>query len=179
MPGKENLMGKITGLGHIGIYVRDLDRMERFYRDFMGLTVTKRNAAGTSVFFSANPDAVDHEIAIVAGRPADDEPKLIQQLSLAVESLDDVRQFYRRLKAGGYQIQRTVSHASAVGCYFYDPEGNCCEVFWVTGKSSWEVTAEPVDLDQPDEIILEQVERHWQRTRGVSMGERPAATVTA
>ena len=172
-------MGKITGLGHIGLYVRDVAKMERFYGDFMGLTVTKRNAAGTSVFFSANPAKVDHEIAIIAGRPEGEEPKLIQQMSLAVESLDDVRQFYRRAKAEGYQIQRTVSHASAVGCYFFDPEGNCCEVFWTTGRDSWVVTAEHVDLDQPDEVIMAQVEDHWQRTRHVQMGECPPAPVTA
>ncbi|HVA25382.1 MAG TPA: hypothetical protein VMW62_13445, partial [Chloroflexota bacterium] len=88
-------------------------------------------------------------------------------------------QFHRRLRAEGHEIQRTVSHASAVGCYFYDPEGNCCEVFWVTGKPSWEVTAEPVDLEQPDEVILAQVDRHWARTRGVRMGERPLAPRTA
>ncbi len=171
-------MGAIKGLGHIGIFVRDLDKMERFYRDFLGLTVTKRNASGTSVFFSADPAAVDHEIAIIKGRPEDENPKLIQQMSLRVGSLQDVRDFYQRVKADGYQIQRVVSHASAVGCYFYDPEGNCCEVFWLTGKPSWAVTAVPVDLDQPDDVILDVVERHWQQTKDIRMGERPAADVT-
>jgi len=172
-------MGTITNLGHVGIYVRDIDKMERFYRDFMGLTVTKRNANSTAVFFSANPDAVDHEIALVAGRPEDENPKLIQQISLRVDNLDDVRQFYRRAKAEGYTIQRVVSHASAVGCYFYDPEGNCLEAFWLTGRDSWAVTAEPVDLEQPDEIILEQVRLHGERTRAVQMGERPPAEIYA
>ncbi|HEX6511597.1 MAG TPA: VOC family protein [Chloroflexota bacterium] len=168
-------MAKVLGLGHVGIYVRDIDRMERFYKDFLGLTVTKRDATGTSVFFSAKPAEVDHEIAIMAGRPADENPKLIQQLSLRVESLDDVRQFYRRAKAEGYKIQRTVSHASAVGCYMYDPEGNVIETFWPTGKDSWAVTAEHVDLDESDDAILAKVEDHWQRTRDVPMGGVPRA----
>jgi catechol-2,3-dioxygenase len=172
-------MGKITGLGHVGIFVRDIGRMESFYRDFMGLTVTKRNAEGTAVFLSSNPEEVDHEIALMSGRPADENPKLIQQISLRVESLDDVRRFHRRALAEGYKIQRTVSHASAVGCYFYDPEGNCCEVFWLTGRQSWAVTGEHVDLEQPDEVILEQVERHWERVRDVRMGEAPPLPVAA
>ncbi|HLG70533.1 MAG TPA: VOC family protein [Chloroflexota bacterium] len=166
-------MGAIKGLGHVGIYVRDIGKMERFYRDFMGMTVTKRDAKGTAVFLSSDPEAVDHEIALMSGRPENERPKLIQQISLRVGSLQDVRDFYHRLKAEGYRIQRVVSHASAIGCYFYDPEDNVCEVFWLTGKTSWAVTAETVDLDQPDEAILAQVQEHWERTRVVPMGEAP------
>ena len=127
------------------------------------------------MFLSANPAQVDHEIALMAGRPEGDDPKLIQQISLRAGSLDDVRQFWRRAKAEGYEIARVVSHASAIGCYMHDPEGNVVETFWLTGKESWAVTAERVDLDQPDEAILAQVEEHWQRTRVVPMGGVPPA----
>lgn len=166
-------MPRVRGLGHIGIFVRDLDKMEAFYRDVLGMRVTKRSANGAAVFLSANPDAVDHEVALIGGRPEGEEPTLIQQMSFRVETLDEVRQFYLLCKANGVKIQRVVSHASAVGCYFYDPEGNCCETFWLTGHTSWAVTAEPVNLDQPDEAILAQVDRHWQRTKDVRMGQRP------
>ena len=30
-------MARVTGLGHVGIYVRDLERMVAFYRDVMGM----------------------------------------------------------------------------------------------------------------------------------------------
>ena len=172
-------MPKVLGLGHIGLFVRDIDKMERYYRDFLGMTVTKRNADGTAVFLSADPNAADHEIALMAGRPEGEHPKLIQQISLRAGSLDDVRQFWRRAKAEGCKIQRVVSHASAVGCYMYDPEDNVVETFWLTGKTSWEVTAQPVDLDQPDEVIMAQVETHWNRTRVVPMGQRPAEAAVA
>ena len=36
-------MARVLGLGHVGIYVRDLDRMVAFYRDVMGMRVTKQN----------------------------------------------------------------------------------------------------------------------------------------
>ena len=29
------MAARIAGLGHVGIYVQDLDRMAAFYRDFM------------------------------------------------------------------------------------------------------------------------------------------------
>ena len=142
----------ITGLGHVGIFVRDLEKMVAFYRDFLGLRVTKQNWRAGTVFLSADPQAADHQIALVRGRPAHapgvEEPKLIQQISFRCAALDDVRQFHRRLVAGGYRIQRVVNHASAIGCYFYDPEGNCAEVFWVTGRDSWVPVSNPIDLEQ-------------------------------
>ena len=36
-------MARVIGLGHVGIYVRDLERMAAFYRDVLGMTVTKQN----------------------------------------------------------------------------------------------------------------------------------------
>jgi catechol 2,3-dioxygenase len=166
----------ITGLGHIGIFVRDLEKMVAFYRDFLGLQVTKQNWRAGTVFLSADPHAADHQIALVRGRPAHvpgaEAPKLIQQISFGCASLDDVRQFHRRLVAGGYRIQRVVNHASAIGCYFYDPEGNCAEVFWLTGRPSWVPVSIPIDLEQTDEAILAEVDKLWQRVRDIGVGER-------
>ncbi|PYN94869.1 MAG: hypothetical protein DMD91_26710 [Candidatus Rokuibacteriota bacterium] len=62
-------MPRVTGLGHVGIYVRDLERMVAFYRDVMGMRVTKQNWRAGMVFLSADSDAVDHEIALMRGGP--------------------------------------------------------------------------------------------------------------
>jgi catechol 2,3-dioxygenase-like lactoylglutathione lyase family enzyme len=162
----------ITGLGHVGIFVRDLEKMAAFYRDFLGLRVTKQNWRAGTVFLSADPEAADHQIALVRGRPEGENPKLIQQISFPCATLDDVRQFHRKLVKGGYRIQRVVNHASAIGCYFYDPEDNCAEVFWVTGRPSWVPVSVPVDLEQPDEAIVAEVDKLWARVRDVGIGER-------
>jgi catechol-2,3-dioxygenase len=159
-----------VGLGHVGIYVRDLDRMVGFYRDFLGMQVTKQNWAAGIVFLSSDPERSDHEIALVRGRPQDDDPHLINQISLRVETLDDLRAFHRRIQAEGYPIQRLVSHASAIGCYFADPEGNTTEVFWVTGRPSWVPIGDPIDIHRPDEAVMAEVDRQWQRIRHVPVG---------
>jgi hypothetical protein len=68
--------------------------MVTFYRDFMGtMTVTKQNWRFGIVFLSGDPEAVDHEIALVGGRPEGEDPRLIHQISLRVETLDDRRDF--------------------------------------------------------------------------------------
>jgi catechol 2,3-dioxygenase-like lactoylglutathione lyase family enzyme len=35
-------MARVTGLGHVGIYVQDPAQMVAFYRDVMGMQVTDR-----------------------------------------------------------------------------------------------------------------------------------------
>jgi catechol-2,3-dioxygenase len=168
------------GLGHVGIYVRDLERMVAFYRDVMGMRVTKQNWRAGAVFLSADPDAVDHEIALMRGRPDAADPHLLNQISMRVESLDDLRAFRRRLTAEGYRIEGIVNHASAIGCYFFDPEGNRTEVFWVTGRPCWVPTANPIDIERPDEAVLADVDRLWTQLRDVPVGGRmtdEAATI--
>ena len=40
------MTAKVTGLGHVGIYVHDLELMKEFYGTFMGMTLTKVGPAG-------------------------------------------------------------------------------------------------------------------------------------
>ena len=163
-------MPRVTGLGHVGIYVRDLEAMVAFYRDVMGMQVTKQNWRLGIVFLSADPETVDHEIALMRGRPSAEDPHLIQQISMRAASLDDLRAFHRRLRAEGYRIERVVNHASAIGCYFLDPEGNRTEVFWLTGRASWVPVANPIDIERPDEQVLAEVDALWDQVRHVPVG---------
>jgi catechol 2,3-dioxygenase-like lactoylglutathione lyase family enzyme len=167
-------MARVRGLGHVGIYVSDLERMVAFYRDVMGMQLTKQNWRAGIVFLSSDPAVVDHEIALMRGRPSPEDPHLIQQISMRVASLDDLRDFHRRLRAEGYRIERVVNHASAIGCYFFDPEGNRTEVFWVTGRPCWVPTAIPIDVDRPDADVLADVDRVWNQLRHVPVGGRIA-----
>jgi len=163
-------MAQVVGLGHVGIYVRDLEKMVWFYRDFLGMQVTKQNWDLGVVFLSSDPERSDHEIALVRGRPSDDDPRLIHQISLRVDTLDDLREFHRRVIAEGFEIRMLVNHASAIGCYFADPDGNTTEVFWVTGRPSWVPVSEPIDLDESDEALMAKVDTLWNRLREVPVG---------
>jgi catechol-2,3-dioxygenase len=160
----------VRNLGHFGYFVKDLDVMTEFWRDFMGMTLTKKSDFGA--FFSGDPDAVDHEIALMKN-PAAAESTNIQQISMRVDSLDDVRDFKRRVIERGYQIDELVTHASSIGFYFRDPEGNRVETFWLTGLDSWAMVAVPIDIDRPDEEVMADVRRVWEVSRKVEMGVAP------
>src|SRR5207344_515471 len=97
-------MANVIGLGHVGIYVRDLERMVAFYRDTLGMRVTKQNWRAGIVFLSTDPESADHEIALFRGRPEGTDSQLINQISLRVATLEDLQIFHRKLVAEGYRI---------------------------------------------------------------------------
>ncbi len=161
---------KVRNLGHVGYFVKDLDVMREFWRDFMGMTLTKSSENGA--FFSGDPEACDHEIALIkSANPP--EGKIVQQISLRVDSLDDVRDFKRRVIERGYKIDQLVTHASAIGFYFRDPENNPVETFWLTGLKSWAMIGVPIDIDRPDEEVMADVRRVWEVCKNVEMGKAP------
>jgi catechol 2,3-dioxygenase-like lactoylglutathione lyase family enzyme len=168
------MMAAVMGLGHVGLYVRDLERMVAFYRDTLGMRITKQNWRAGIVFLSADAERADHEIALFRGRPDGDEPQLINQISLRVATLDDLRVFHRRIIAAGLRIDAVVNHVSALGCYYFDPEGNRSEVFWVTGRACWVPIAHLIDIEQPDEAVSAEIDGLWERLRHVGIGERMA-----
>jgi len=165
------MSARVRGLGHVGFFVQDLELMKDFYANFMGMTLTKIGPIGA--FFSADPAAVDHEVALLPGRTSLENPHHIQQISMRVETLDDLRDFKRRIAENGYQLDFIVTHASAIGCYFRDPENNPTEVFWLTGLESWALIGIPIDIDQSDEDVLAEVRRSWDLVKDVEMGTPP------
>ena len=170
------MSSRVVGLGHVGIFVQNLDRMKDFYDVFMGMHLTKVSEYGA--FFSSDPDRSDHEIALLAGRESLTGPPVVQQISLQVEILDDLRDFVRRIKREGLRIDHISSHVSAIGCYFRDPEDNPIEVFWLSGLASWVMIARPIDIDRPDSDVMAEL-REWHGVvRHVGVGEVPDAATT-
>jgi catechol 2,3-dioxygenase-like lactoylglutathione lyase family enzyme len=144
-------MPKVTQLGHVGIFVKDYDRTRAFYRDILGLHITDENPARGMTFLSSRPSAEHHEIALFRERG---DGRLLEQVSFHVASLEELRAFHRLFKAQGVTIHETVTHGIALSIYFFDPEGNRLEVYWPTGIDWRQPFKRPVDLDQPDEVLL-------------------------
>jgi catechol-2,3-dioxygenase len=145
-------MPRVTSLGHVGLYVRDIERSKAFYRDILGLKVSDENPKTGSTFMTAK-DRLDehHELLLVPGR---EDGKVVQQISFRCASLADVKAFYRLFLARNIPINRTVSHGNAVGVYFQDPDGNQVEVYWQTGVDWPQPFGKPVDLTASDEEII-------------------------
>jgi catechol 2,3-dioxygenase-like lactoylglutathione lyase family enzyme len=149
----------ITGLGHTGFWVDDLDTMRDFYARVLGLTVTDEDPDQGIVFFSARPDLEHHEFVLQRGRTAPPGSKLTHQVSWRVDSVETILDFHRRFRAEGIEVQQEVSHGNAIGIYFFDPEGNRNEVYLRLERDVRQPFRKSINLDQEPADVLAEVER--------------------
>jgi catechol 2,3-dioxygenase-like lactoylglutathione lyase family enzyme len=148
---------RISGLGHVGIFVEDTARSLAFYRDILGLTVTDADEENGMYFLSSRPQAEHHEFLVCRGRTAPRDVRLLQQVSFRCPSLEDVIAFWQRLKAAGVEFDRVVSHGNAVGVYFFDPDHNRCEVYWATGLQARQTFLAQIDLARPVDELMQDI----------------------
>jgi catechol-2,3-dioxygenase len=147
-------MAQIAELGHVGLFVNDLERSRKFYTGMLGLHVTDEDPKMGMVFLSSRPDDEHHELLIVAGRDVPPGLKWVQQVSFRCPTLEDVLEYYKRFVAEGVPIQMAITHGNAVGVYFEDPDGNIAEVYWATGIDAAQPFAQNLDLTKsPDEVM--------------------------
>ncbi len=149
----------ITGLGHTGFWVEDLDAMREFYTGMLGLTVTDEDSDLGIVFLSARPEQEHHEFVLQRGRTAPPGSRLTHQVSWRVDSLDTILEFHRRFREAGVQVQQEITHGNAIGIYFFDPEGNRNEVYLRIEKDVRQPFRKTLDLDQEPAAVLAQAER--------------------
>lgn len=175
-------MAKVTGLGHVGVFVQDMPKMIDFYTNVLGMTVTDRGPDDRIVFLSARPESEHHELALAKSA---DQRTDAQQISFTVGSLQDLKALHKKVKDYGCQFDRIVNHGIAFGCYFRDPENNRIEIYWSTGVDYPQPHGDPIDLEQSDEEllrILEQMppkESESPRYYGRDVGKRLVATAGA
>lgn len=147
-------------LAHMGIYVHDRDKMERFYTEVLGLMVTDHGEGRAGMhltFMSGNPQN-HHQMVLVTGRPDTSGFNPIQQISFMVDSLGDLREVHERALALGATEMRPVTHGNAWSIYFKDPEGNTVEAYLDTPFHVPQPHGKPLDLAKSDEQILRETE---------------------
>ena len=148
-------------LAHMGIYVQDRDRMERFYTEVLGLMVTDQGQGRAGMhltFMSGNPEN-HHQFVLVTGRPG--------HLGLQPDPADVVHGRLRspicarctnaRWTLGATEM-RPISHGNAWSIYFKDPEGNVVEAYLDTPFHVPQPHGKPLDLTKSDEQILRETE---------------------
>ena len=147
-------MPEITRLGHVGVYCREPQKMKEFYTSIMGLTVKDEIPARGVVFLTANPNREHHELALFGVKEGEPTTEHIQQISFKVDTVDEVREFYRRIRDNDVPIDSTVTHGFAISLYFFDPEGNRLEIYYSTPFNVSPPVNVPIDLEQSTEELL-------------------------
>ena len=160
---------------HMGVSVKDIDRMERFYTEVLGFTVTDRGTAGGMRLVFLSRDPFDHhQIVLATGRP-DNLPAntanpqfgpSINQISFKLGTTADLRDVHERLKTGGATHLFPANHGIAWSIYAHDPEGNNLEFFLDT---EWYITQPfliPLDLAKSDAEIYKETKALCETSEG-------------
>ena len=159
----------------MGISVKDIAKMEAFYTDVLGFTVTDRGeAAGLDIVFLSRDPFDHHQIVLATGRP-DELPAnavnpqfgpSINQISFKMGSLADLRDVHERLKPSGASSIFPANHGIAWSIYAHDPEGNNLEFFVDT---DWYITQPfliPLDFSKSDAEIAAETKAMCESSEG-------------
>ena len=148
-------------LAHMGMFVKDLDRMVAFYGEVLGFIVSDRAVARKyDTAFLTRHAGAHHELVLSAGRPDTHGPEYaIQQISFKAARLDDLRAMHAIASSRDDVTDlNVVDHGNAYSLYFRDPEENRIEIYIDT---PWHV-AQPhhvkLDLARPDDEIVSATE---------------------
>lgn len=121
---------QIKELGHVVLYVTNLERVANFYRDTLGFTEIQR-MVGAAVFSSGR---THHEMLLleVGGQPPQHkqlQPGLYHIGFKVADSTEELQQVYKELKEKGVTIVGTADHTVTHSIYIIDPDGNELELY--------------------------------------------------
>lgn len=124
-------LGKI---GHVALYVSDIERSTRFYTDVLGFYVSdtyeEDMMPGGAVFLRCNPD--HHGIALFKGTERNPAGAGLHHLAFEVDTLDDVVRARTHLRQHHVSIDFDGRRRAGVqiAVEFRDPDNHRLEIFW-------------------------------------------------
>lgn len=136
---------EIKELGHLVLYVRDVERSATFYRDILGWRQVFPEPDGLSGGFDRGPLRVPaaafssgrthHELLLIeVGEDAADQPTGrrvgLYHFGLKVgDSDDELRAALHRIEQAGVRLAGASDHTVTHSLYIFDPDGNEIELY--------------------------------------------------
>ncbi|MES2983811.1 MAG: VOC family protein [Pseudomonadota bacterium] len=131
---------EIKELGHIVLYVHDMDVSAHFYGQVLGWKLLGRPARNVALFSSGR---THHELLLI--EVGADAPPVatghragLYHFGLKIGTTDDeLRAAYRELEAAGVAIQGATDHGFTHSLYIADPDGNEIELYIDVQPELW------------------------------------------
>jgi catechol 2,3-dioxygenase len=132
---------EIKELGHLVLYVRDIERSSGFYRDVLGWRQIVPDADGSSPLgapiaaFSSPSGRTHHELLLIeVGPDAAAQPEGrrvgLYHFGLKVgDSDEELREALDRLRESGTPVVGASDHTVTHSLYIADPDGNEIELY--------------------------------------------------
>ncbi len=147
---------EIKELGHIVLYVRDIERSRRFYRDILGWREIGEAFGGRAVAFSSG--RTHHELLLIEvgerAAPIPLGPRVgLYHFGLKVgDSDEELSEAIKTLRESGVPIRGMSDHTVTHSVYIEDPDGNEIELYvdvsdaWRTDPSAVLAPIKPLEL---------------------------------
>lgn len=121
---------EIKELGHVVLYVSDLEESVRFYRDILGFDMVAEQE-DLAVFSSGR---THHELLLInLGREGEEkkglEPGLYHIGFKVGDSPEEFKKVYEELEGEGVEIIGATDHGVTHSLYVLDPDGNEIELY--------------------------------------------------
>ncbi|MGH9024915.1 MAG: VOC family protein [Acidimicrobiia bacterium] len=140
---------QVQELGHIVLYVRDLERSAAFYEDVLGWRrITPDDMPFPAAAFSSG--RTHHELLLIEVGPDAAAPPRGRHFGLYHIGLkigdhdDDLREALTQLRAANVEIVGTSDHTVSHSIYLLDPDGNEIELYVDVAGVDWEKNPELV-----------------------------------
>jgi catechol 2,3-dioxygenase len=131
----------VQELGHVVLYVRDVERSRRFYGEVLGWKELPRPPGAPIALFSGG--RTHHELLLIeVGPDAAPIPRGrrvgMYHVGLKVgESDDDLRAVLATLRTHGVPVHGATDHGVTHSLYIADPDGNELELYIDVQPESW------------------------------------------
>ena len=134
---------RIRELGHVVLYVKNLERSARFYRDVLGFRAidTPERMRGTVMAFSSG--RTHHELLLIAvgenaPHPGSGHRAGLYHIGLKVGDRDeDLRDALAELAAARVPVVGAADHTVTHSLYLTDPDGNEIELYTDVPGADW------------------------------------------
>ena len=135
---------QIKELGHVVLYVRDLERSAAFYRDVLGFRQVWADGPGSFPAAAFSSGRTHHELLLIEVGP-DAQPIPagrrvgLYHFGLKVgDSDEDLRDALARVEEAGVPIVGRSDHTVTHSLYVLDPDGNEVELYVDVPGQNWD-----------------------------------------
>ena len=122
-------MATIKRVGHVVLYVSDVQAAVDFYRDALGMEVVRHDPDRGMAFMSFGTQ--HHDIGLFKVRGEETRGNLgLGHVALVIEGgMEELEALHAQLASHGANIRSLTDHGMTKSVYFEDPDGNRLEIY--------------------------------------------------